>query len=389
MSRPDVPMAIVTIKLDGKPLPAELAARSLGATVEFTDQKLPKVTLPFSNTDLAITDHDLLNMAKHVSVQWGYLGGERSKEYRATVKKITGFKVIKLLAYDAEGTKLTGTGTPKVWTNLKYSDIARQIAEKHGLKADVEDSGIAKEQVNQSAQTDLAFLQGLGEEIGFECYIEGGVLHFHKRRYGAKPAVALHYYNGMYGDVIDFNPAEETLNEADEATATGMDPMTKDPIVTKADNETTERDALGQGTYMIDWLTGAWDKLTGAVGKQVPTTAPTASEAKTQADAKFRQAEEDSIKATVQTVGKPGLVAGMLVTVTGVGKRWSGNWYIAQVTHELSGKYTCTLELERNATNDAKHATGGTANTQKPDGAATAGQPATVIISGSTGQVVK
>ncbi|HHV62129.1 MAG TPA: phage late control D family protein [Firmicutes bacterium] len=337
------------IKVDGKRLPEDLAQRVTGIEFEDDAEKLPKLTVRFNNADLEITDHPLFSMGKKVQIQWGYIDGKLTQPFTFTVKAIQGFKVRELIAYGG-GHRLSSKAKSRIWKGISYSDIASRIAREYGLKPVVEDTKIAHEQVAQSNQTDLNFLKELAGKVGFECYEENGELHFHPKRLDSKPALAFAYYNGEYGNLISFEPVEKTLAEPNEVTVTGIDPLEKKPYIAKANDANVERNAVAEGTYLYDGASGTETFRPGETGKKVASTARTPSEAKQQADANFRKAEEETVEASIETVGEPGLLAKRVVTLYGLGKRYSGNWYVKNVRHVIGQGYRCFATLERNAT---------------------------------------
>lgn len=355
MSPKDTYTPVYYIKMDGKRLPEDLAQRVTGIEFEDDAEKLPKLTIRFNNADLEITDHPLFAMGKKVQVQWGYIGGDLSQPLTFTVKAIQGFKVRELIAY-GDGHKLAAKAKSRVWKNLKYSDIASRIAGEYGLKPVVEDTKIALEQVAQTNQTDLNFLKELAEKVNFQCYEENGELHFHPKKFSAKPTLAFAYYNGEYGNLINFEPTEKTLAEPNEVAVAGVDPMEKKPYLAKANDSNVERDAVAEGTYLYDGASGTETFKPGETGKKTASTAKTPSEAKQQADASFKKAEEETVEASIETIGTPSLRAKQVITLYGLGKRYSGNWYVKSVRHVLGQGYRCSATLERNATGAPKAA---------------------------------
>lgn len=343
------------IKIDGKRLPEDLAQRVLEMEFEDDSEKLSKLTIKFNNADLEITDNPIFAMGRKVQVQWGYIGGDLSRPYTMTVKGVRGFRVRELVAYD-DGHKLGTSAKSRVWKNVKLSDIASRIAEEYGLKAVVEDTRIAHEQVAQSNQTDLNFLRELAGKVNFECYVEGGELHFHPKRLGSKPSLAFAWYNGEYGNLVSFEPVEKTLAEPGEVSVAGVDPMEKQPYEAKANDQNTERDAVAPGTYLYDGASGAERYKPGETGKKQASTAPNPSQAKQEADAQFRQAEEETVEAEIEVVGEPALTAKQVITLYGLGKRYSGNWYVKSVRHVVGSGYRSFAKLSRNATGDPKAA---------------------------------
>lgn len=359
------------VQIDGKRLSDELAQRLLQLEFEEDDEKVPKVTLRFNNEDLEITDSLELAMGQRLQVQWGFIGGRMSERLSFTIKARRGFRVRELIGYN-DGNRMVGESTSFVWKNVKYSDIASRIAEKRGLKSVARDSEIVHEQVAQSNQSDLNFLKELAEKIGYACYVEGDELHFHPRDYGAKPSMAFAYYNGEYGNLISFEPEEKTLDEPDEVAVAGVDPMEKEPSYGKANDANTERDSLAEGSFLVNAASGVMTAVSGAVenvgrllhlpgqtGKTEAAAAQTDAEAQQEAEAAFRKAEDNTVEATITTVGTPSLRAKRIITLYGLGKTYSGNWYVKQATHSVGASYICTAKLTRNATGNAAAAGAG------------------------------
>lgn len=66
-----------------------------------------------------------------------------------------------------------------------------------------------------------------------------------------------------------------------------------------------------------------------------------------------RQAELDKTKASLQVEGDPKLEVGMVITIIGVSKKYSGNYYITKADHDFGGSagYLTSLELVRDGNN--------------------------------------
>lgn len=67
-------------------------------------------------------------------------------------------------------------------------------------------------------------------------------------------------------------------------------------------------------------------------------------------------AELELIESDAKIVGDPGLISGKVITITGVGKRFSGNYYICAVEHEITkdNGYLCYPRMYKNASNKLK-----------------------------------
>lgn len=62
-----------------------------------------------------------------------------------------------------------------------------------------------------------------------------------------------------------------------------------------------------------------------------------------------RMVTERKLVAKLTVIGNPSLATSQVVTITGVGKKWSGKWYIKSCTHNMESQsgYTTQMELSR------------------------------------------
>ena len=57
---------------------------------------------------------------------------------------------------------------------------------------------------------------------------------------------------------------------------------------------------------------------------------------------------ENEVKATAQILGHPLIMCSRVIEIDNVGKRYSGDWYVKKVTHEISnGEYTCNIDFKK------------------------------------------
>lgn len=57
---------------------------------------------------------------------------------------------------------------------------------------------------------------------------------------------------------------------------------------------------------------------------------------------------ENEVKATAQLLGHPLIMCSRVIEIDNVGKRYSGDWYVKKVTHEISnGEYTCNIDFKK------------------------------------------
>lgn len=374
------------VRVDDQRLPEELAQRILSVEIDEEDGALPKVTVSFHNHDLALIDDDRLSTGRKFSVRWGYLGELNWGEIAGEIKKVKGFLTRDVVAYGEALAMATQTES-RVWQNVRYSDIAREIAAKWGLKPIIEETTAIHEQVTQSNESDFKFLQRLAQKVGYTVECDGEILRFGPKNFGDSPVLAL-VYRGREGNILSFDPVEEEAGEPGEVRVTTLDPQEKKVIVAQADNQSTDREATGPVFFSAE--TGAEvvvSPVDPEVKRQIASVVATYEEAKEQADAEFRKAEESIIKAKAKVVGDARLRAGKIITIRGVGRRYSGNWRIKRAIHRLGSGYVVDLDLERNAAppTRGKEETQATVN---PKAAEVSSEVREIVYSGETGQVV-
>lgn len=57
---------------------------------------------------------------------------------------------------------------------------------------------------------------------------------------------------------------------------------------------------------------------------------------------------ENEVKATAQLLGHPLITCSRVIEIDNVGQRYSGDWYVKKVTHEMSnGDYTCNVDFKK------------------------------------------
>lgn len=218
----------------------------------------------------------------------------------------------------------------------------------------------------------------------------GDTLHVVKRNFNQAP-IATYKYKDDFSGFTDFKP--ETKNKSKEAgatavTYTGWDKKKKKPYSGVATGETnaTKQDATlgggvvpkykpsGDNTYgtlqqYMDAPQAPAETQEEQIARRQATLESGASEDPNNVSQHYnltgmetpdeannfasnRQAEnnESLNPATLNVPGNVELKSGKIVSILGVGQRFSGNYYITKVVHELSQSvaYTCSLELVRN-----------------------------------------
>ena len=90
-------------------------------------------------------------------------------------------------------------------------------------------------------------------------------------------------------------------------------------------------------------------KKADETGSVVSTPATNAKQARHSAGGKVKTSAMKAIEAEAETIGLPYLKARETITIENIGKKFSGEWRITKIRHEISNSgYTCSLSLAKN-----------------------------------------
>ncbi len=194
-------------------------------------------------------------------------------------------------------------------------------------------SGVKYFYVLQYNQTDLEFLWARARALGYQVYVLDKTLYFqkadaHRGAESEKPA-ALRWPLTLES----FAPRLTLMHQVDKAVVKGWDPATKAAIEGTGNTDSSKTiPAIGlnkKGSALAK-------EALGGTAEEMVVDLPvlTVDQAKAMAAARFARAESEFIRADgVCRQGDPRLIAGRLVTIEGVGERFSGDYYVTEAQH--------------------------------------------------------
>lgn len=275
----------------------------------------------------------------------------------------------------------------RVWEKMSYSDVATSIAEEMGLEADVQKTKTKYDHIPQTNEDNIEFLRRIGNKIGFTTNIYGSKLFFRHQDFGSKPQRTLYWFIDGAGEVEKFNPKIKTNGSQSAASTNGVDPTSKESTNKKSSG--TNNTHLGKYSYVVDGITGEEKRILTPVSS-ASNNKVAGSDGDDDATAgSMANAEKKWIEAEINCIGIPEIHAGGLVTILGVGKKWSGNWYIKTVRHTIDNDgYRTSLECTRDASGKAakiSEEVDGNVN-NKTDNSGSKKPGKVVIVDGITGK---
>jgi phage protein D len=227
---------------------------------------------------------------------------------------------------------------------MKDSDIAEKVASDVTLSAETVDTGVKLDYVLQHNQTDMEFLQERARRIGYEIVVDDKKLSFRPPRLTEAPVATLSPTDGL----IEFSPRLTTMRQVSDVEVRGWDPKNKEAIVGKAGSGKIDAKMGGQkvGAQTSKAAFGA--ATAGTIDRPVTS----AEEAGKIAAGLINQTALAYVVGEGSTMGNPKIGAGSVVRIEGVGKTFSGEYYIATATHSYRPRlgYRTSFSVRRTAT---------------------------------------
>lgn len=347
--RATIPSIQRVVEVDGTKLTDEIEGQLESAVVVDRLAMPDTFTLVFRDPGRDVLERAGIEIGKRVVVSTTSLRGDAPEQL------IDGEVTSVEADYDTLGSRavvrgydlshrLTAGRRTQTFQNVKYSDIARQIASDASLQAEVDDSGGTVEHVIQPNQSDLDFLLGLARRIGFDCRVEGDTLKFKKPTESSSgPAsgdissedpVQLVWSHNL----LEFRARISAVAQVGNVKVRGWDPANKEAIIGQADVSATNAELTTTAADLADKVGGK----TLVVVDQ-PVVSQEAADAL--ARAKAEQVGSAAFEATALAVGSPALKAGVAVSITGVDQALEGKWSVSSTRHEFGlGSYRTVIE---------------------------------------------
>lgn len=224
--------------------------------------------------------------------------------------------------------------------DMKDSDIAASIAKEAGLTPQADDTGTTHLYLFQNEQSNYEFLLERAQRIGYELLVNDKTFMFRKSQEDKAAVLTMKYAV----DFDTFSVQLNTLTGGNEVEVRGWDIKQKKEISAKAaaGSETTVMGGQESG-YKITQA-GFGDTKIAVTGELVIDE----TEAGNIAKAKYNSLLKNFIKGEGSCSGNPQIRAGVTVELTGLGKRFSGIYYVVSTVHSIDNEgYKTTFKVRR------------------------------------------
>lgn len=342
-----------TVKIEGKELLEDISGDIISVSFEDHASDVDMATLVVNNKDSKWVDSDMFDKGKSIEIYMGY-GHATKRMFKGRIVRPElsfpedGVPTLTVRGYDLSyQMRRSEEKTNTTWQSITDSQLAQKIASKYGFKTSqmvIDETKDIIPYIAQGNLTDWEFLKERAERIGFELYVELDEFHFHKPKDYVKKIPGTFEYRR---NLRSFEPRLTTAEQVSKVVVKGWDEKKKSPIVAIATSETTtERPVLGKQSGS-DFVKEDFGEGVKILHDRMPTSQKEAEEI---AKAYFKHKEYGLIEAHGACIGEPELKAKSLITIDGVGKKFSGTYYVTRVMHTLDDSgYLSEFECKRNA----------------------------------------
>jgi Bacteriophage probable baseplate hub protein len=301
-------------------------------------------------------DADLFSEGSGIEISLGYVG-ELQKLFDGEITSIapsfpeTGVPVVQINA-TTRMHHLKQDRRTRTFTDKRDSDVAEQIARDLKLSTDVDATEEQHAYLIQAERTDLDFLLERAQRIHYQLWVDGKTLHFKKAAGDDTSTHTLVWSGGQKGFAPDastfplrsFTPTMNTLHQPTEVIVRSQDPKTREAIVAKAGSSDLAAKAGSKSGADVAQSAGR------PASHLISVPVASRDEADAIAKAVYNALADTFVTGTGATIGIPGLRAGSIVKLLGLGDRFNGDYFVTEATHAIgAGGYTTGFKVRRNA----------------------------------------
>jgi Rhs element Vgr protein len=321
------------IKVNGAAIPAEYNLVSL--VVFHAVNRLSHAQFIFLDGDASLADFPLSNKpdflpGSPVEIAAGYKGQNKPIFKGIVISHSIKLKENKstFLLVDCRhnAIKATKTRKNKIFSEQKDSDIFSSLLQPYGITADAADTTIKHKEMVQFNCSDWDFIVSRAEANGMLVIADDDKLKIDKPALGAQPVMELKYG----GNLLEFDAEMDARHQFDTVKASGWDPANQASL-----------EAQGSAPRGLQQLgnvgPGDLSSKTGDADINHKNSAPVnESELRAWADAQMMKYSLSKIRGRAKCQGNADLKPGVMVTLAGMGDRFSGKAFVGEVRHEIN-----------------------------------------------------
>lgn len=337
----------IKLKIDKAEIPKDIALKLMKVKVSSSIDSIDIAKITFHEQEAELQENSLFDIGKAVVISVGYK--QKFKEIfngeitRVDYNYIAGEVCTLQLVCFNKLFHLSRIRHSRAFLKMKDSAIAEKMAGEAGMQKDVEATSETHEYIFQNNQSNLDFLRMRAKRIGYEVAMNGEKFVFKKRRFADQDkSVELKWGENL----SEFCVKMDSSNILEEVIVTSWDPVTKKEVEgkAKAGDEDPVASPSKIGTKEVK------SKLKHkAKSYKIDIPNLKAKDAKEIAKAELLKRSMDFLTANGICRGSPDIQCAKIITINGVGKRISGDYYIVSCEHIYSKDgYKVMFEAKNN-----------------------------------------
>lgn len=363
---------LVKINAKGEAINLGLSGRVMEFSYEDLQEGDDMLRATFSDPIMELVDSEQFVENTEWTVQWGF--PNNLQPARKVIVKRPSYRwgEVSVEALD-KGVNLKVSENWEVYKNKTPKQIVEQIAEKNSLESDVDPEldNYTIETLPYGGRTDyeiLKYLRSRSPDHYFK--ITENKIEFKKRSLDNPPVASFEYRPGRNSRILSFEfkvQDQDTAKSGKQTTGVSIDPETFRKLVLKSDEGTTTTTNLGDkrvnDTLKVDYAgsisssntnggTAAKPNQGFSSGKILALPPKKPQELEAIAKSKRNKSILKSIELQLEVLASPDdpfLKSGDVIQILGIGRRYSGNYYIIDITHDLSSGYIYRITANSNA----------------------------------------
>ena len=250
---------------------------------------------------------------------------------------VTGYDITKDWLKQKPNVKEKTTDEPLTGTN-----IITMIADKFKLKKEVDKTKEFPTRITQESENTYGqILQKQADNIGWNYYITREKIGYINPRKNRDTIMTLEWGKNL----IQFTPNIDTSDIVPGVKIKSSSPTSNESIIGESkvgDEETWDKDGIKASEYA--------KKIPGKEVLELQETCDTIEEAEIKAKAKLNLIGDNLVTGDGLVVGTPELEIGQMIQLEGLGKRFSGKYFLTKITNVISagGGYTTSFSVRKN-----------------------------------------
>ena len=302
------------------------------ATIIMLDGTPAEETFSISNTEDFIP-------GKELEIKAGYRTDEETIFKGIVIKhsiKIRKNSSVLVVECKDAAVKMTISPRSKYFKEIKDSDVMEELAERHGLETDIEETSFTHKELVQYNTTDWDFILSRADVNGLLCLPDDGKLTIGKPDFSAETVLSIQYgatIHNLDAEIdarLQFKAVKaKAWHPADQELASGVE--ADEPEMPEAGNISAETlaDVMGEDEFELVHGGNIQD-----------------GELQEWANAKMMKQRLAKIRGSVTTDGTSEVVPGNIIELNGVGERFEGRLFVTGVRQQIeNGMWQTSMQF--------------------------------------------